>query len=259
MTILSSMSGSVAVAKSGGGGSSSASTNIISTLNPYLYYSNEGLSSYSENSDITTWSNTGSAGSGYNLTQASTWSTRPFIQTVSGYKSARFDSSSRGLQFTNGSPITVQSSDNRDWTMISVMRADDQNLYFFSNYQSNSNVGGIGWYGSTIHWMYENDGAQVGANPSNSGGATQYLIVARSNNTATCWINKNNSPYYDSTAASSYGVVLSIRGLGASRSRYGLGNIFETAYWQRALNSSEITQVRNYLGAKFSNLGSTNS
>lgn len=259
MTILSSMSGSVAVAKSGGG-SSSGGTNIITTLSPYLHYANEGLSSFGENSDITAWNNLGSGGSGFNLGQASTWSTRPYMQTVGGYKSARFDSSTRGLQFASGNALTIQSADNRDWTMLAVMRADDGNLYLFSNYQSNSNVGGIGWQASQFHWMYENDGAPVNpSGPSSPGTVTQYLIRARTDNTTQMYNNKTSGPWYNSTAASSYSPILSIRGMGASRSRYGLGNIFEAAYWQRALSDGEITQVRNYLGAKFANVGNTNS
>lgn len=82
----------------------------------------------------------------------------------------------------------------------------------------------------------------------------------------TGWKGKTSGPFFQSKYSGAYSTGytptsnVTIRGMGAARSNLWLGGwILESLLWNRALSDNEVTEVRAYLGNKYSNFGSANT
>lgn len=297
-------------------GASTAS--LPSNLTPYLWYKGETIAGLTDGSNVTSFSNSGSAGSTFNLETGSN-GTPPQKTTINGYPSLYWPTqSARHLRFVGSQSINLISGGsfgNNGFTCFWVSRT-------LAEYGSQYGAGGAfvpfcGYPGGGTHssfghiytagsnsadqrWgiLWENDGfvpysgasGNRSPNPLESGGgaypvyesipssdnfgtasATQYAFRHMGNSDpvpslTSAWRNKSGNPFFQTKYSSLYpsGYTgtsnVTIRGIGGARSNQWLGGwILEILLYNSALSDANVTTVRNYLGAKYKNHGSTNS
>jgi len=285
---------------------------LPSSLTPLLWYKGETIAGIGDGNNVTSFSNSGSGGSTYNLETGSN-GTPPQKITINGYPSLYWPSqSARHLRFVNSQTINLingGSFGNNGFTCFWVSRT-------LAEYGSQYGSGGAfvpfcGYPGGGTHssfghiytagsnstdqrWgiLWENDGfipyssnpGNRNPNPLQSGGgypaidnvptseffgnasATQYAFRHMGNSDpvpglTTGWRNKTGNPFFQSTYSSYTGSSnCTIRGIGGARSNQWLGGwILEILLYNSALSDANVTTVRNYLGAKYKNHGTTNS
>lgn len=223
---------------------------------PSLWYRNSGLSSYSNGSNITNWTNEGSLGSTYNLVTRSGYNP-PTKQTQDGFNAAHF--TSHVLRFSNGSSIRMLPSNayNR-FTVFMVFKKPSVDFGFFSGYPTNSS--GLAWYSSasSFYHVFNGDGRPFSISTPTFTSISQFGVrtgTSTSNNSTYTYWNAATSGL-SSTSYSTYSDNLDITGIGFARSsQYMNGYLYELMMYQNALTDSEVNLVRQYLATTFSGTG----
>jgi hypothetical protein len=213
---------------------------------PQLWYKSEDIPG-----SWGSWTNSGSLGTGYNLTP---YSGSPSITTQNGYKAIAF--SGNNLAFTNGADLVIhQSSQSTPFTLFTVARLDSgAYIGFLGSYnQASSRPNGIGAYNHPTHqeW-YDNDGAissQQVTSATNSVLA-QYTYLHRNNNGIEYYEGKTPGAY--ASFSGSYGANMTVRGMGHIRTANPTGaSVVEMIFAQSELSNANIQATRDYFAAKF--------
>lgn len=225
----------------------------LTTVSPALWYKNENLPGSFGN-----WPNSGTLGSNYALYG---YQGNPSITSISGVTAASF-SSGTNLYWSPAGDLTIhQSSQYTPFGLFVVSRVDSGGyLGFLGSWNlPSSRPNGIGPYSQPTHYeWYDNDGGPYSSsNHSGSNTLTQYAYVHTTNGSIRWYEGKSSSYYYNTTGA--YGANLTVRGITGIRSTWPSGYVCELILVQGDMSDAQITEVRNYLGAKFSGAGRVNT
>ena len=225
---------------------------------PQLWYKNSSISSLSNGASISSWANSGTFGTGYNLTSGSALGAAvPTKQVDSGNAAAFFDGN-KFLRFSNQTNITFfPTSQFKQWTIFVVYRDSDGtgNFGFLGRYGADGTNGSIGMWPNgqgNFNQVHTNDGF-----PVNFAMAADETKIQRGLRWGTPTANDGTITYWDgiastsSTSWSAYGSDLQVGGIGTARTSYNKGYLYELILYERALTDTEIAQVRSYLNTTF--------
>lgn len=238
-----------------GSTSTALSGNAVKNLpTPDLWYRNSDLNSYSNGNTITTWANSGSLGSSYNLVSGS--QSLPTRNDQEGYPAAYF-TGNRAFSFSTTTPLlVVPTSSYKQWTVIAVCKTYSNHYFgFLSGYPRNSsNRSSLGYYGNTTHYYVNyGDGAINTYTVPSASSAIQvgmrYGTSSSNNNTFTFWNGKSSS-FNGSTYATSTSEV-SFTGIGYIKSSYNYGWLYELQVYMSALTDDDINAIRADIGSRF--------
>lgn len=242
---------------------SNSVTPVIVIPTPQLWYKNEDIAAYGNGSSISSLTNRGSFGSGYNLNGGSSstgWSA-PSRQTQDGFAAIYFDGSSRFLRFANNSNLTFfPTSTYKQWTIFVVYKdnSGQGNFGWFGRYGADGTNGSIGMWpnGSTDNFnqVHTNDGF-----PVNFALSSDSSIIQRGFRWGQPGSNDGNITYWtgppgagsNSTSWSQYGSDLLVGGIGSARTSSNNGYMYEILLYEDSLSDANISAVRTYLNGKF--------
>lgn len=251
MAIITTIGGSEALtfptAISGGGGGGTI------PITPALWYKTEDVPS-----SWGTWANSGTFGTGYNLTN---YSGSPSFTTVNGFKGVSFSGNS--IRFTNGVNIILhQSSQYTPFCVFSVARVSSGAYCGFvtADQMSPSYPDGIGPHSHPTHYeWYDNDGGPYSATFTSATNdvLTQYCYYHNTSGSIIWYESKTAGPTLNTTGG--YGANLSMQGIGYISGTAPTGTtVCELLVYTENLNTTQVQSIRDYLGSKF-NAGRVNA
>lgn len=258
----------------------------LPVANPALWFDNADLTAYGNGSAVTLWVNKGTLGSGYDFVQNQSISNStgtpgfPFRSTINSQACITFDGGSNRVlyfrNFQNSPPNGVFFFDGStggsisplDRTIFYVYYSTSGNITAFGSNSGNYSIAGyslafgnIGMWNGNYTIIESNDGFPIG---SSTGVTYDSGVIAQAGhrqnpsvtNTVNVW--KNRSSGFSNFSYSNVSAQVNPVGTGYSRSgTISNGSIFEIIVYDRALNDSEISTIRTYLGSKYG--GTANS
>lgn len=241
---------------------SNSVTPVIVIPTPQLWYKNEDIAAYGNGSSISSLTNYGSFGSGYNLNGGSSstgWSA-PSRQTQDGFAAIYFDGSSRFLRFANNSNLTFfPTSTFKQWTIFVVYKDGNGSGTFgwFGRYGADGTNGSIGMWPNgegNFNQVHTNDGF-----PVNFAMSSDNSIIQRGFRWGQPGSNDGNITYWTgppgagtaATSWSQYGSDLLVGGIGSARTSSNNGYLYEILLYEDSLSDANISLVRTYLNGKF--------
>jgi hypothetical protein len=281
MPIISSVTGSAISVAAAKVSSSSSSSAGLPVAGAQLWFDGSDLASLSDGANITVWPNKGSLGAGYNLVNTTNLGNSagttypPPKQSISSKPCAYFNGSSnyvlyfKNWQDSPGSTGGVYYFDGdsngnttpQARTMFYVYYTTSNVISAFGTYSGNYSTSGYGQSYSNVGFAYNgyynivesNDGFPIGSGTGQTVSTSSISQAGHSQDTGSTvyvWYNKTGS--LEGRSYSNAGAQVHPSGMGFGRSStYNNGYIFEVIVYGRTLDTSEITSVRNYLGAKY--------
>ena len=231
---------------------------IPSTPPPYtplLWYDNATMPT-----SFGVWANSGTGGSTYNLgAYAGTVAVTTFPSST--IRAAYFNGGAN-LQFTSGTALTLhQTSQSSPFFILGVAALNSGSVFGFVGSQGLSTTlpNGIGVQSfPQAYEVYDNDGIPVSYSYTNPAGTpTQYGYYHNTSN-QVLWYEARTSGAIVSTSGA-YGAALTVRGITGMRSA-GTSDSYlaELLVFNTNLNTSQVQEMRNWLGTKYPTLGRVN-
>jgi hypothetical protein len=281
MPIISSVTGSgisiaaskVTSSSSGGGG--------LPVSGAQLWFDGSDLASLSDGANVTTWTNKGSLGSGFNLVnttnlgntagttyppQKSSISGKPCVYFNGGTNYVLYFSnwqsnpgSTGGVYYFDGDSGGGTSPQAR--TIFYVYYTTSNVISAFGTYSGNYSTSGYGQNYSNVGFCYNgyycivesSDGFPIGSGTGQTVSTSSISQAGHSQDTgSTVYVWYNRTGGLETRSYSNGAAQTHPSGMGYSRGgTLNNGYIFEVIVYGRTLDSSEITTVRNYLGNKY--------
>jgi len=237
---------------------SAAGGGAVTIPEPQLWYKNSSIVGLSNGSNISTWLNSGSYGTAYNLTSGSGLGAAvPTKQVDSGNAAAYFDGN-KFLRFSNQTNITLFPTNQfKQWTIFVVYRDGNGtgNFGFLGRYGADGTNGSIGMWPNgqgNFNQVHTNDGFPVNfampADETKLQRGLRWGTPSSNDGTITYW---DGTVGTTSTSWSVYSSDLQVGGIGTARTSYNNGYLYELILYERALSDTELAVVRSYLNTTF--------
>ena len=240
------------------GVSKKITSTAITIPTPQLWYKNSGISGLSNGTSISTWTNEGSYGAGYNLTSGSGLGAAVPTKTVNSGKAAAYFDGNKYLRFSNQTNITFFPTNQfKQWTIFIVYRDDTASGYFgfLGRYGADAVNGSVGMWPNpegNFNQVHTNDGFPVNfAMPSDTNmiqRGVRWGLPESNNGTITYWDGLLGTA---TTAWSIYSSDLLVGGVGTARTNYNNGYLYELIVYESSLTDLQVGIVRSYLNSIF--------
>lgn len=222
---------------------------------PLLWYDNATMPT-----SFGVWVNSGTGGSTYDLgAYAGTVTVTTFPSTT--VRAAYFNGGAN-LQFTSGTALTLhQTSTASPFFILGVAAFNSGSIFSFVGSQGLSTTlpNGIGVQNfPTGYEAYDNDGIPASHTYANPAGVpTQYGYYHNTSNQVFWYEARTPGAIYSTTG--SYGAQLTVRGVTGMRSSSTNDSyLAELLVFNTNLNTSQVQEMRNWLGTKYSTVGRVN-